>query len=234
MARPPKCRKISGYPDYWSFSPEESTEKELILNLDEYEVIRLIDFLGKKQEEAAAQMQVARTTVTYIYESARKKIADALVNGKTLRISGGNYILSSNKNENLKEKGEGIMRVAVTYENGEIFQHFGHTKQFKVYDIELEKIVNEQVVDTNGQGHGALAGFLKNSSIDILICGGIGQGAQMALNEIGIKLYAGISGSADEAVVMLIDGSLPQNSVANCDHHHGENHQCKEHGCKDK
>ena len=92
------------------------------------------------------------------------------------------------------------MRVAVTYENGQIFQHFGHTEQFKVYNIEDNKIVNTQVVDTNGQGHGALAGFLNSADIDVLICGGIGGGAQTALAAAGIQLFGGVSGDADEAV----------------------------------
>ena len=91
------------------------------------------------------------------------------------------------------------MRIAVTYENGEIFQHFGHTEQFKFYDVEDGQIVKEQVAGTNGQGHGALGGFLRNAGVDALICGGIGGGAKMALANAGITLYGGVTGSADEA-----------------------------------
>ena len=83
------------------------------------------------------------------------------------------------------------MKIAVTYENGQIFQHFGHTAQFKLYEVEDGKVVREAVVDTNGSGHGALAGFLAQSGVDTLICGGIGGGAQMALAQAGIKLYGG-------------------------------------------
>ena len=83
------------------------------------------------------------------------------------------------------------MKIAVTYENGEIFQHFGHTEQFKIYDVDNGKVMSSQVVDTNGSGHGALAGFLKALNVDMLICGGIGGGAQAALAEAGIKLYGG-------------------------------------------
>ena len=78
------------------------------------------------------------------------------------------------------------MNIAVTYENGKVFQHFGHTEQFKIYSVTDGKVVGSQVVDTNGSGHGALAGFLHEHSVDILICGGIGMGAQMALAEAGI------------------------------------------------
>lgn len=126
------------------------------------------------------------------------------------------------------------MRIAVTYENGMIFQHFGKTEQFKLYDIENGKIIDSQVVDTNGQGHGALAGFLKNINADVLICGGIGGGAQMAMQEAGITLYGGNTGSADDAVSAFISDSLAQNDNPTCDHHgheHGEGHTCGDHGC---
>ena len=122
------------------------------------------------------------------------------------------------------------MRIAVTYENGQIFQHFGHTEQFKLYDIEDGKIVNEQVVDTSGQGHGALSGFLSLSQADALICGGIGGGAQMALAAAGIKLYGGVSGNADEAVQAFLAGNLGYNPDVHCSHHEHE-HSCGEHAC---
>lgn len=128
------------------------------------------------------------------------------------------------------------MRIAVTYENGEIFQHFGHTEQFKIYDIENGEIVNSQVIGTNGQGHGALAGFLFSGGVDALICGGIGGGAQAALAGAGIKLYGGVNGSADEAVKAFIDGKLGYDPNVHCDHHDhhehdGEGHSCGSHGC---
>lgn len=125
------------------------------------------------------------------------------------------------------------MRIAVTYENGEIFQHFGYTEEFKVYDVQDGKIVASEVVDTNGQGHGALAGVLTALKADVLICGGIGGGAQMALAAAGIKLYGGVSGSADAAVEALLAGNLDYNPAVKCNHHgeHGEGHTCGEHGC---
>lgn len=118
------------------------------------------------------------------------------------------------------------MKVAVTHEKGNIFQHFGHTEEFKIYDIEDGKVVSSKVADTNGSGHGALAGVLKEWNIDTLICGGIGAGAQTALAEAGIKLYGGASGSADAAVEALLAGNLEYNPDVQCSHH-GEHH----HGC---
>lgn len=126
------------------------------------------------------------------------------------------------------------MRIAVTYENGQIFQHFGHTEQFKVYDVENGQILSSEVVDTNGSGHGALAGVLTMLNADVLICGGIGGGAQMALAEAGIKLYGGVAGDADVAVEAFVSGNLTFNPNVQCnhhDHHHGEGHTCGDHGC---
>ena len=121
------------------------------------------------------------------------------------------------------------MKIAVTYENGEIFQHFGHTETFKVYDVEDGKVISSEIIGSNGTGHGALAGLLANRSIDVLICGGIGGGAQAALSERGIELCAGASGDADAAVEAYLRGELV-NTGANCNHH-GEGHSCGEHEC---
>lgn len=122
------------------------------------------------------------------------------------------------------------MRIAVTYENGMIFQHFGHTENFKIYDIEDGVIVKEQVVNCNGSGHGALATLLSGNKVDVLICGGIGGGAQMALAQEGIKLFGGVSGGADEAVKALLAQNLQYNPNVRCDHH-GEHHQEEGHNC---
>ena len=125
------------------------------------------------------------------------------------------------------------MRIAVTYQNGMIFQHFGHTEQFKVYEVEDGKIIASQVVETNGSGHGSLAGVLNVLKVDILICGGIGGGAQMALASAGIRLFGGVSGSADAAVEALLSGTLAYQPNIRCNHHdhHGEGHSCGDHGC---
>lgn len=127
------------------------------------------------------------------------------------------------------------MKIAVTYENGQIFQHFGHSRQFKLYDVADGRITGEKVVDTMGSGHGALAGFLSANGADTLICGGIGGGAQQVLAQAGIRLYGGVSGSADDAVRALLDGTLHYNPAVRCDHHdheHGEGgHSCGSHGC---
>ena len=123
------------------------------------------------------------------------------------------------------------MKIAVTYENGQVFQHFGHTEQFKLYDVENGAVVSSRVVDTNGSGHGALAGFLKDYGVEALICGGIGGGARNALAQAGITLYPGAAGDADGAVAALLAGSLAYDPDTVCAHHgHGEGHDCAHHG----
>ena len=122
------------------------------------------------------------------------------------------------------------MKIAVTYDNGNIFQHFGRTEFFKVYEIEDNKVISSDVIGSNGIGHGALAGLLSGQSVNVLICGGIGGGAQAALAEAGVELVAGAEGDVDQAVEAYLRGELISTG-ANCDHHHHEDgHSCGEHG----
>lgn len=126
------------------------------------------------------------------------------------------------------------MRIAVTYQDGEVFQHFGHTERFKIYDIENGEVAVATTVNTDGSGHGALADILKKLRVDALICGGIGGGAKRALAEANIALYGGVCGDADRAVEALLAKTLAFDSDATCDHH-GEHHggdTCREHGCE--
>ena len=250
MPRPRKHRRVCHYPDNLTFAPvgEAAPREPITLTVDEYESIRLIDRESCSQEECAEFMGVARTTVQQIYASARQKLAIMLVEGAPLEIRGGDFRLCDGEGNCRRGscflqryrqsyetlKGEHTMRIAVTYENGAIFQHFGHTQQFKVYDVQDGAIISAQVVDTCGQGHGALAGVLSALKADVLICGGIGGGAQMALASAGVKLFGGVSGDADAAVEAFLAGKLAFNPDVRCnhhDHHHGEDHHCGSHGC---
>jgi len=239
-------------PVYDSFVPDKELPCESIaLTVDEYEAVRLIDLDKLTHEQCAEQMGISRTTVTELYEAARYKIADSIVHGKRLNITGGHYKICDgarpccrkrcvkaakiDTTQPIGKEGTQAMKIAVTYENGMVFQHFGHTEQFKLYTVEDGKIVGEQVVSTNGSGHGALAGFLQTAGVDTLICGGIGSGAQEALRSAGIKLYGGVSGVADEAVAALLNGTLGFDPNVHCDHHDHEHseggHTCGKHGC---
>ena len=122
------------------------------------------------------------------------------------------------------------MKIAVPYENGQVFQHFGHSGQFKIYDVEDGRITAERIAVPAGSGHGALAGFLSELEVDTLICGGIGAGAQEALAQAGIRLYGGVTGGADEAVRALLAGTLNYSAEVRCGRHdhHGEHGNCRE------
>ena len=121
------------------------------------------------------------------------------------------------------------MKIAVTYDNGQIFQHFGHCALFKLYETEDGKVVSSRIIDANGSGHSMLAGMLMMNGVDAVICGGIGGGAQVALRRFGIKVYGGVTGDADAAVEALLGGTLAYSENATCSHHdhaHEEEHEC--------
>ena len=255
MARPQKCRRICNVPQTDSFRPEKHRgEIPIIMTVDEYEVIRLVDLEEKTHEQCALQMDISRSTVQEIYENARRKLAACIVYGRKLVIAGGNYRVcdgrencrcelkcrqaDNKKRTELKNRNRGgfTMKIAVPYENGQIFQHFGHTERFKLYETDNAEIIKSEIIETAGSGHGALAGFLMKHGADTLICGGIGGGAQTALAEAGIRLYGGVSGDADTAVTELLSGKLNYNPDVQCSHHehHGENNSCGSHSCGNK
>lgn len=109
--------------------------------VDEFETIRLIDFEMKAHEHCALLMNISRTTVMEIYERAKTKIVYCIVNGKSFHIAGGNYELcdssawkgcgkmwgkinfSAHNQADIRKETE-IMKIAVTYENGNVFPHF--------------------------------------------------------------------------------------------------------------
>lgn len=125
------------------------------------------------------------------------------------------------------------MKIAVTYDNGEVFQHFGHCRNFKIYEVQNGTVVSAEVVNAEGSGHGALAGFLQKYDVNVLICGGIGMGARNALSELEIAIYPGVSGNADDHVNAFLEDRLVFDPETVCSHHHEGEHQCGEdkHGC---
>jgi len=207
MPRPKRCRRICSYPAHWSFAPEDGTCDETVLRmLDEYETIRLIDHEKMTQEECAAAMGVSRATVTSIYESARFKVADAIVNGKKLRITGGAYRIDDvPAASEVREKASGTVRIAVPYDDGQVGQHFGRAEQFWFCDVTEGVVRYSTVADTNGVSRVALVGFLRAAEVDTLLCCGIGENAQNALKAAGIQLVSGLAGSVEDAVRSYLD-----------------------------
>lgn len=222
MARKTQVKIIRQKPKSYLWKPEDinNSNLEVILLLEEWECVRLIDYNGLSQQEAAISMEVSRQTVQKLIQSARKKISRCIVESIPLKIDGGNYL----KDLNLERTSK--MIVAVTFENEKVFSHFGRTPYFKIYEIENGEILREEVLATPEAGHGALAGFLVENKVNTLICGGIGGGAVNALSEAGIEIYSGASGDVTEQVKSFISGQLPVQGKANCnhkhEHHHGE------------
>ena len=171
-----KLRRVGIIPEYRGFTPDGLASGDAIdMTVDELEVLRLCDLEGLNQEAVALHMGIARATVAAISSRAHRKVANALVNGRALVIEGGNIAYSpiTTTTAAWPAKEVGTMRVATTYDNGNIFMHFGRSEQFKIYDIQDGKVLNEQVVGTGGTGHGALAGLLADGGVDTLICCGM-------------------------------------------------------------
>lgn len=229
-----KVRNVGAEPEYLGFSPDgPASGRDITLAVDELEALRLVDLEHLSQAEAAERMGVARATVAAICDRARAKVAEALVDGRCLVVSGGNVAYASAPQTDAEPwpaKKESAMRIAVTYDNGNVFQHFGRTEQFKIYDVEDGKVVSSQVVGSNGAGHGALAGVLAAGGVNILICGGIGGGAINALSQTGIDIYAGAQGDCDAIVAAFLAGEFEQVESATCDCH-GEGHEHGHEGC---
>lgn len=252
LPRPIRKRRVYQQPGSFWFTGNQPSRGEVVLTLDEFEAVRLCDYVGLEQGEVAKRLEVARSTFQNILNQARKKLAEVLIYGKDLRIEEGSVEFAQNPEwgccqfilQSIPRTGglpdfpkeEQDMKLAVTYDvqNGEIFQHFGRTENFKVYEVEDGQVKEAHVEGSNGQGHGALAGVLKNLGVEALICGGIGGGAQQALKAQGIRFYGGCSGQADQAVADFLAGKLAYQEDIQCVHHEQHNHGeggCGHYGC---
>ena len=214
MPRPRKSRKVCHFPRNLSFSPTEFIgEKEpVFLTVDEYETLRLIDLEGFSQEECGEWMGVARTTGQMIYASARKKLAQMLVEGRQLRIEGGDYRLCDGAKECSQPicfkqyyakgyaKPADTRRIAVPYETGNICRDFETAQQIRIYDIREKQILVSRLADTGETDARMLPGILTALQTDVLICDQISGGTKLALEAGGIRLVTGISGDADTIV----------------------------------
>lgn len=253
MPKPSRCRRVCAEPAFRTFLPGCNRNASAVtLFVDEYEVIRLVDFEKQTHEQCAQQMEISRTTVTEIYEKARFKIADAIVNGKPLVIEGGHYRICRGTSHNCRGRcrfkqscqscrdskfhGELKMKIAVPVKNEMIYQHFGMASLFKVYDVVNNQIVQTEFVQSDGRGHGLKLAALLDNAVTVVICGGIGEGAIEGLTQAGIELVVGISGEAEEAVNAYLAGGLQSNTEAACSKHHvqGQGHghghgHCGEH-----
>ena len=175
--------------------------------------------------KAAEAMGISRQTLNILLKTARTKVARAVVEGIGLYLEYSDNIDFTSQISLFKGRKK-KMRVAVTHEKGQIFGHFGRTKEFVLFDIENGKIINSKIENAPAEGHGAIVEFLREMKASVLICGGIGPGALNNLSEAGITIYAGASGSVEEQIDAFINGKLSENKEANCNHHHEGGHSC--------
>ena len=249
-----KCRRVCCDTRARRFSTE-GADGAVSLTVEELESLRLCDLEGADQSAAAQSMGVSRGTLQRIVYSARRKVADALCSGKAIHIGGGNFSPAericggrarcsrcrfarggcgiSDTEANSETEDATMMKdgiIAVTMEDGQIFQHFGHTRWFELYEIKGGAVASHRTLDAEGSGHSALGGLLRANGVNLLICGGIGGGAINALAQAGITVYAGAQGSCDACVEALIAGTLAQNGEATCGCHGHDHDHAHEHG----
>jgi predicted DNA-binding protein (UPF0251 family)/predicted Fe-Mo cluster-binding NifX family protein len=186
--------------------------EEVRLGFDEAEAIRLADLEGLYQEAAARSMGVSRQTFGRIIETARRKVADSILNGKALRIEGGEYTID--------EEGERIMKIAVPSNNGQVDDHFGHCKEFIIFSVQDNRIADETVLPSP-EGCGCKSGVaadLARAGVTHLVAGNMGEGAVRVLGSHGIKVVRGASGEARKAAQAFLDGSF-EDSGRSCSSH---------------
>lgn len=240
MPRTKKCRRVCCRPACRRFRAQSGT-RSVNIPLDELEAMRLVDLEHLEQGEASEKMGVSRGTVQRLLRAGREKLISALVSGWHIVIPDGDFgepapdcekhaacgncrrMARTNETipqySNNTQRGEKTMILAATCENEEIFQHFGRTPAFAIFTIKDGLIDAMRIEPTGDSGHGALAGFLKERNVEVLLCGGIGGGALAALAENGIQVVPGVSGGVIEAVGAYLAGTLKTDPGYQCNHH---------------
>ena len=226
MARPQKCRKVCCLPKNSGFVPLQAGRKgdAVILTVDEYETIRLIDKEALSQEECGRYMQIARTTVQQIYTSARKKLADALVDGLPLRIEGGNYRLCSGKNGGGHcgchcfrryydvETGGNTMKIAMPLDENkmDVCVSFARAPYFLFCDDEKEEVVENPAAQAQGGAGIQAAQFLVDQGAEVLITVRCGQNAADVFQAADMKIYKAEGSSAKDNIAACRQGKLAE------------------------
>lgn len=229
MPRPKQSRQVMTAPEAAGFKPFGRScmrRQPVILGLDEYETIRLLDYVGMQQAEAATAMNVSRPTLTRIYNSARQNMAKALVEGRPISISGGNADFADYQEQknNIKVMNQ---KIAIPTADGKLCQHFGQAPQVTVVTIENNAVTETLTLTAPPHEHGSLPRFIASHNCTDVLCGGLGSGAVNMLNQLGIQVHGGAPAiGIDELLEQYLNGSIVYGD-SNChhDHHGGEGHQ---------
>lgn len=227
MSRPRKCRKVCQLPAAREFRPagEFPCKAAVILTVDEYEAIRLIDRQGFSQEECGAYMQVARTTVQAIYNSARKKLADALVGGLSLRIEGGDYQLCDGTEEycgcggcrrhrrrcaQMNGKEDETMRIAIPLDENrqDTCIVLARAPYFLLREDGKDTVVENPAAQARGGAGIQAAQFLVDQGVGALVTVRCGQNAADVFKAAGMKIYKSVSKAAADDLAALEEGRL--------------------------
>jgi predicted DNA-binding protein (UPF0251 family)/predicted Fe-Mo cluster-binding NifX family protein len=218
MARPVSERRLGAPIPPRVFKPAGIPARdleELRLGFDEAEALRLADYQGLYQDAAARSMGISRQTFGRIVERARRKVAAAIIEGKALRVDGGEV--------SMRIEGVTMMKIAVPARDGLVDEHFGHCKEFLVFRDEGGKLAQEKSV-ASSEGCGCKSGVaadLAKQGVTILVAGNMGEGAVRVLSSHGIKVVRGASGDARSAAQAWSDGSLSDSGRGCASHAEG-------------
>jgi predicted DNA-binding protein (UPF0251 family)/predicted Fe-Mo cluster-binding NifX family protein len=224
LMRPKSCRRVGSQPYITYFKPRGvplSELEEIVLTVDEFEALRLADHEGLYHEEAAVRMNVSRPTLGRILDAARRKVADALVGGKALRIEGGRVEVAETVTPTIQE---GKMNIAVsTMDGSTICGHLGKCKTFLIYETDGKEVKKKylRAAGSACPGHGeGSEGHAHNVSpfagCHAVITQGMGQGMLNGLVHAGIQPVITDQTDPDKAVKLFLGGGLPGTSTSNC------------------
>ena len=232
MVRPIKERQVEGLPDASYFKPAGIPVRlldESVMTIEEAEALRLSDYDKLSQTDAAEKMKISRATYQRVLERAHFKIADALFNGKAIRIDGGNYGIRSGFNpENVLKGDTKLMKFASPIYEGKLNPHFGQSREFAFIEAEPGKIIKHEVVNPISSGCGSLPALLMSNHVQVVLVGGIGVPPRQILENNGIKVIAGVTeADPEKAVLAYLAGTLVAGQ-STCDqaHEHGSDHHC--------
>ncbi len=240
MARPKIDRKVYGIPDYLFFKPAGipvSQLEEVGISIEEVEALRLSDVENMSQTDAAKEMNVSRATYQRVLDNAHKQVADALINGKAIRIEGGNYEFRTcidRREGQMHEKKQGEkknMKFGIPGIYGKLCPHFGKSSEFIIIEAEKGNIISKKSVVPSASGCASLPQLLIQNGVEIVLAGGMGAPPRAALENNGIKVVLGVAETDPEkAVLDYLEGNLDATGENSCDHgdepHHHEGGCC--------